>query len=300
MNETNELRALLRGQDGLITRAQALEHGITSARIDRNCRAGGPWQRLLRGVYLTTTGAPVRRQYLRAALLFGGETSTLSGAAAVGLAGVRNAPGWTQVLLLIPQEKRVETPEWLRVERTGRALRTRVITGLRCTTLPRAVIDACRFMTDERNVLALVAQVVQSRRCTPDQLSAELATAPRRGTAFVRKALAETGAGVHSVAEADARRAVKRAGLPDAVWNRDLYLPDGRFLARPDAYWPEFGVALEINSWAHHSSPADLARTEERRLRMQAAGITVVAVVPYELRENPERFIRNLRAVLYR
>lgn len=57
--------------------------------------------------------------------------------------------------------------------------------------------------------------------------------------------------------ESDARHLLRDAGIPDPLWNQNLYLPDGTFLARPDAHWPYAGVALEIDSREWHLSPAN-------------------------------------------
>ncbi len=52
----------------VITRAQAADCGLSLAEIRHRIRPGGPWQRLLPGVYLAVTGTPTQRQTEIAAL----------------------------------------------------------------------------------------------------------------------------------------------------------------------------------------------------------------------------------------
>ena len=56
----NPLDKALRENEGVITRAQALGCGLSLAEIRHRIRPGGPWQRLLPGVYLTVTGTPTQ------------------------------------------------------------------------------------------------------------------------------------------------------------------------------------------------------------------------------------------------
>jgi hypothetical protein len=77
-----------------------------------------------------------------------------------------------------------------------------------------------------------------------------------------------------------------------------VFLPDGRFLCSPDGLWPQEGVAAEVDSTTHNSFGPDRLRTVERAQRMQAAGLTVVSILPQQLRDDPGQVIRTLREVL--
>ena len=61
--------------------------------------------------------------------------------------------------------------------------------------------------------------------------------------------LTEVADGVRSTAEADLRTLIIQARLPTPLYNPDLYV-GGKFLARPDAWWPDAGVAVEVDSMA--------------------------------------------------
>src|SRR6516164_8137992 len=67
------LAELLRRQHAVLTRAQAFEHGLGREQVRYLLRAGGPWHRLLPGVYLTHTGTATGDQRDMAALLYAGQ-----------------------------------------------------------------------------------------------------------------------------------------------------------------------------------------------------------------------------------
>lgn len=78
----------------------------------------------------------------------------------------------------------------------------------------RAVADAARGLRELRDVRAVVAAAVQTRRCTVEQLDAELTSGPIRGSALFRAALAEVAQGTRSGPEAELLELIKRGRLP--------------------------------------------------------------------------------------
>ncbi len=169
--------------------------------------------------------------------------------------------------------------------------------AVRFTRAARAVTDAARELGSLRDVRAVTADAVQRRCCQLDQLIEELAQAPMRQSGWLRQALAEVADGVRSVAEGDLRDLIIRAGLPHPLFNARLYL--GRtFLAKPDAWWPESGVAAEVNSREWHLSPEDWARTQARQARMGRHGILVLPFTPGQIRTEPARVAADIRSAL--
>ena len=87
-------RDLLDLQDGVISRAQALETGIAPMAVRSMLRAGC-WQPLHRGVYATYPGQLRRSSAIWAALLRAGPDAVLSHLTAAELDHlVRRAVGW--------------------------------------------------------------------------------------------------------------------------------------------------------------------------------------------------------------
>ena len=127
-------------------------------------------------------------------------------------------------------------------------------------------------MSNPREVTALVAGAVQRRRCTIALLAAELAAGPTRGSALLRQALKDVSDGVRSVAEADSAGWSSGPGCLRRSFNARLY--DGEdLLAVVDAWWPQAGVAAEVDSREWHLSPEDWERTMRRHDELSARGL---------------------------
>jgi hypothetical protein len=287
---------LLVSQRRVLSREQALACGITRHGLEHRLRAGGPWQKVLPGVYLTVTGAPTDTQRQVAALLYAGPESLITGLSAVGFHGIRG-PRTELVDVLIPVTRQLADREFMRIHRTRR-LPSSCVTdlALRYVRPERAVADAVRCLDHLADARTVVASAVQQRRCTIAQLAEEQRGRDRHD-ALLRLVLAEVAAGVRSAAEADLRALIIASDLPTPLYNPDLYL-DGEFLARPDAWWPDGGVAVEVESREWHLLPSDWERTLSRRRQMAAAGISVLQFSPGQLRTEPETLLRDMAAAL--
>ncbi len=73
------LAAMLRAQENVISRQQAFVCGLSRDALLHRARPGGPWQRILPGIYLAQTGTPTVAQQEMAALLHAGAGSVLTG-----------------------------------------------------------------------------------------------------------------------------------------------------------------------------------------------------------------------------
>ncbi len=164
--------------------------------------------------------------------------------------------------------------------------------------LDRALIDAARQLTDLAEIRQLVASAVQRGKVLVPHIARELDRAgPIPGSARLRLVLTEVADGVRSTAEADLRTLIIQARLPTPLYNPDLYV-GGKFLARPDAWWPDAGVAVEVDSMAWHLSPADYERTQARHDRMIAAGIRVLHFAPKRLRIAKRDVAQQIKSTL--
>lgn len=164
----------------------------------------------------------------------------------------------------------------------------------------RAVVDACRRLAREQDARSVVLGSVRTRLCDPAAIAAECERLPARERTRLAPLLAEARVGLRSVPEADLRRAITRSELPEPLWNPHVSARDGAFLGRPDALWPDEGVAAEVDSVVYHGSPRDQARTAARRARLEAAGLLVLPILPREIRDEPRRVVALLRDTLRR
>jgi very-short-patch-repair endonuclease len=171
--------------------------------------------------------------------------------------------------------------------------------AVRYATVERSIADSARQLTDIADVRAVVAAAVQRGLVLIWQLEAELRAGPVRGSGLLRRALTEVAAGARSAAEVDLMTLIKQSKLPEPLYNPRLYVGD-EFLASPDAWWPRFGVAVEVDSKAWHLSPADWERTLERHARMTAQGILVLHFPPARLRTAKRDVIDEIWSALER
>ena len=271
---------------------------MTQRALEYRIRVGGPWQRLLPGVYLAVTGSPDAAQKEIAALLYAGPGSVLTGPAALRRHGLR-APGDGMIDVLVPSGRRRKDAGFVRICYTTRM--PKWVCGDRglvsFTQVDRAVADTARQLTSLRDVRAIVADAVQNGLCSIGCLDRELGNGPVQGSARLRLALAEVAVGVRSTTEGDLHDLIKRARLPMPIFNPRLYL-EADFLAMPDCWWPEAGVAAEVDSREWHLSPAHWRRTIERHARMTASGILVLHFTPAQIRNEPAKVAATIRDAL--
>jgi hypothetical protein len=306
--DRQRLASLAGKQHGVIARAQALDCGMTERVVDYRVRPGGPWQSLLPGVYLTHTGKPDDEAREIAVLLYAGPSSVLTGVAALRRHGLSagqpgtggRSPGQAGgiVDVLVPVTMQRADAGFARLHRTARLPEGFCLAGeARFAFVARAVADAVRPMTDLADVRALIAEAVQRRQCSIQHLAGELAGGPARGSGLLRRALAEVAEGVRSTVEADLRDLIRWARLPPPLYNPRL-LVGGEFLAMPDCWWPESGVAGEADSRAWHFSPGDWEQTLARHARMSAHGIIVLHFTPQRIRSQRREVAEEIRRAL--
>jgi hypothetical protein len=296
--DAERLRHVLQAQHQVVTRQQALLCGVPHSTLDRYISPGGPWQRLLPGVYLAITGAATQDQRDIAALLYAGPRSLITGSAAVRRYRL-SPPGPNLVDVLIPWTYRRQSAGFVRVRRTRRMPARRARIGMiRFAKAPRAVADAARSLTRFDDVRHIVCAAVQQRACTVAELTQELEAGPARGATLFRDALAEIGDGVRSVAEGDLRTLILNSDLPRPMFNARLFDANGVFIAVVDDWWPEAGVGSEVDSRAYHLSAEDQDHTTGRHDRLIAHGILLLHFSPKRIKTDPAGVISEIRAAL--
>jgi hypothetical protein len=292
-------RILIR-QELVVSQSQVVACGMTRKALRYRIRPGGPWQELLPRTYLAVTGSPTAVQKEVAAVLYAGPDSVLTGLAALRRHGLM-VPPTDEISILIPAAQACRARQdfaFVTVRPTVRMPAPVCYKGAVQYALPeRALADAARELHSFREVRALVADAVQQRRCRLELLQDELARGPRRGSALLRRALAEVTAGIRSGAEGDFADLLRQAGLPIPMFNARLYA--GKvFIAVADAWWPEAGVVAEVDSRARHLLPDYWEHDLRRHARMSGHGIIVLHFPPNRVRRDPAGVIADIRAAL--
>jgi very-short-patch-repair endonuclease len=290
------LARLLVLQSGVVSRRQALTCAMTEPAIRHRIRPDGPWQTILPGVYLTASGAPTPKQRVTAAWLYADKAIAVTGPTALAwyrLPSVRSQ----DVDVLVPLECRRRDAQFARMHRTGVVPECAKDGIVRYAAPARAVADTARQLLDFEDVRAVVAGSVQRRKVTIAELAEALNLGPIQGSSRLRAVLAEVADGVRSAAEGDLHGLVKRARLPEPMYNAQLFVGE-TLLAIPDAWWPQAGLAVEVDSREWHLSPADWERTLARGARMTEHGILILRFTPRQIRLTGDLVASQIRAVL--
>jgi hypothetical protein len=296
MKIDDDLSRLIGKQDGLVTRHQLLEAGVSDTAI-RHAVDTMRWQRVVRGVYATFSGPLQRRHILRAALLHAGPEAVISGGPACNAYGLHYVPERAEPIVLVPESvRRVETP-LARIRRAAVPPETRIIGDIPTAGPERAVLDVCHGMTSLRQVRALLCEAVQRGLTTPDRLLAAVGDARWKGSKLVRRALVDLVAGCRSAPECELRDLIGSSRLLSGpLWNQPL--PGTSLLIRPDACWPAARVVIEIDSAEWHHLGDRVEMTERRRAQYAALGWTVVPISPRRLREEPAAVLQEIEAAV--
>jgi hypothetical protein len=293
-----DLHRLDVGTERVVTHGQLLAAGVPRSSIGYRIGPSGRWQRLHPGVVLMHSGTPTLRERILGALALGGPGAVLSGAAALHLRGFRSAPAPSELLVLIPANRRRQSHGRVMVERTGRMPEAVLSQGLPTAPLARAVVDACRRLEDVSQAREIVAEAIQHHRLSLGELAQEVRAAARQRTASLRRVLAEITAGVRSAAEARAREVILASDLPQPLWNAELVSPDGEVVATPDALWLLWLAVVEINSRRWHLSPRDFEYTQNRQGYLVRRGVIMMPVTPSRVLEDEAGFLDDVRGLL--
>lgn len=242
---------------------------------------------------------PTARQRVEAALMHTDGLGVVTGFEAARRYGLKNTLAEQIVHILIPDRNQIRSAKFTIVERTIHMPEKRLIDGVPLATPARAVLDAARRIRDIDPVRAILIEAVSSGLCTIEELSAELESGSKRGTALPRSVLREISSNVKSVPEAVALSVWKRAGLPPAERNVKIYDAQGNYIAMPDSYCEEVAMAWEIDSYDFHFEKAAYAKTIRRNGRYTAAGVVVLQTLPSQLRDDPDAVVTELRAAFH-
>ncbi|MEV5082362.1 hypothetical protein AB0K74_27155 [Streptomyces sp. NPDC056159] len=315
----------------VLTTAQLREHGVPAAETAVRCRAGGPWQQFLPGVFLLHPGPPTSEERLHAVLLYAARGPLpraatgvptqpsaqdphrpvyaevmVTGLAALTLHGFATSPGLPaleRIDVLVERGRRLRSAGCVRIVRAAGLPAAEAVTGLPVAPVPRALADAVAALSDAGTVRRLLTEAVRGGHCEPSAVVRELTGAGLLGRSHVVDAVGLLLAEGRALSEDRLYRMVREHGLPDPVWNVDLWLPGGPRLGGVDAYWPEQAVALELDTRAprHGGRPDDETRHSEyarKREHLERLGITVVHVTPRKLRESPDQQATIVRTAL--
>ena len=265
--------------------------GVDKDRVRRAVRSGR-WQEPVPGVVVLHSGGLSRRERHLVALAWAGEEGRLSHSTALLLhgarideplarrrvAGVRGdylAPedaGLVEVS--VPHGRHLASSGFVVVHQTRRPLGDLLVSGLRTTTAARAAVDVALTAGRRRDVDHVVADVLQKDLATVEEIAVEVRMAGRLAGPWLRDAVLDASRGMRSVGEADLRRVILEAGLPEPEWNAPIDTPIGTF--HIDAYWREQRLGVEADGAAFHLSADDWNRDLRRQNAIHGGGVRLL------------------------
>ena len=276
-------------QHGNISRAQLLACGLDDHAIARRVRAG-TLHRVYPGVYAVGKPPITPLERASAAVLACGETAALSHASAMTLWGFWKH--WdTPFELTVTTDRR---PKGIRVHRSTTLGRRDITTQLaiRVTTPARTLFDIAPRLTD-RQLKRAVKESFVSHLITGDALSEIIARNPhhpasKRLAPFAAVAIQPA----NSVPEIDFPGWCKTNGLPTPVMNARV----AGYSA--DAYFPDHGVIVELDSRSYHLNPVSFETDRDRDADTLQAGIVTVRITRDRMTNTSRKEADRLHAIL--
>ncbi len=281
-------------QHGVATRDQLLALGFNLAGI-RHRIATGRLHPLWEGVFAVGRPDVGRRGYLLAAVLTCGETAALSHQSSAELWGMRNrTAGPIDVSVRTSTDSRRAE---IRVHRrtTLTAKDVVLLDGIPVTTPACTLVDlATRLPLDA--VERAVNEADRLDLIDPDSLRRAVERMRRRPGAPALSKLLDRR--TFSLTDSELERRflplARRAGLPKPATAARV---DG---FKVDFYWADLGLVVETDGLRYHRTPAQQARDQTRDQTHAAAGLTPLRFTRAQVRFEPDRVERTLRAVATR
>jgi very-short-patch-repair endonuclease len=249
------------------------------------------WTEVARGVYLVGGHRFTDEARVRAAGLWGGPDSLVSGPAAAYWHGLVDSPGRI-VDLAAPVGFRRRPPGWIRPRRrrVDELDRTEV-RGIGVTGLALTVLEATAVVP---NASAFLDRALQRSVAFGELYEAYCRSVGTRGMARAGRYLVAAADRADSSIERTLVRLLRRAGIDGFV----VGLPFGN--GKIDLAFPAARIAVEIDSWAWHTDP-DRFRADRRKGNdLVAAGWTLRRFTWHDIVERPEATVSRIRAALAR
>lgn len=268
----------MRRQYGLVSRAQALDAGLTRHQIQRQLDLRR-WRVVAPGVYHNTAVKETPHSRLLAACIaYGGLASHRAAAALHGIDGFR---------LVRPEivvgPGRGRSAAGVRLHRSTQMDLARLDfrDGIPCTGLPRTLLDLASVVGRKQLESALDC-VLRDKGLGHEDLYEVVVSHSRQGRNGLTRlrTVLDDRFGEESVPLSDWSRWVcdllVRSGLGRPVLEYRVHDAAGRFLAQVDLAYPQRRLAIELDSVRWHHNRESFVGDRRRRNRLQAAGWDVL------------------------
>jgi hypothetical protein len=280
----------MNGDDWPFFGRQAVRRGEISAwQLQRDYRA------VYRNVYLSKRATPTALTRARAAWLWSGGDTTLTGLSAAAVLGTRWLDAGEPAEL---RRANRHAPPGIVVRSYDLAARETIMrNGIRITTPQRTAFDLGRSMPVTRSVPILDALSRATNFKVADVVSLAAAKPGNRGIRRLRSALKLIDGGAESPQESRVRLLLVAAGLPPPETQIEFTDEFGMARIRVDMGWREWRVAVEYDGIQHWSDRYQRSWDIDRIAMLEAMGWAVVRVSA-EMLTRPEVIIERVRTKL--
>jgi Transcriptional regulator, AbiEi antitoxin len=286
------LGALARARAGVFTRADAIAAGLTSAEVRRRVRSG-LWVVQVPGVMRAATTPDSIDARERAALARVGAVAALSHFSAARRWRMA-LPETEDVWITVPYRRNPRRPPGVRIIRSKHLPDgvVRRIGGVPVLDAARTIVDLAQYL-GRRQLLAVTLQAMQREVCTYAQVVAwRNRLAGRAGLADLDAVLEEADRALESILAAEFDQLVSSAGVSLVAGYR-LDLPDGRHVLC-DFADPLARIDFEVDGFAYHSSPRQVAADRDRDRRLLHARWITVRYGTDDIRRHPMRTLADV------
>jgi very-short-patch-repair endonuclease len=267
----HRIAAIAERQHGVFTVAQAEAVGFSRPQRDFRIRSGR-WSMPYERVYRVAGLPPSWRADVLAACWAAQSLTVASHRSAAELWGLPGAR--TDIVEITSRRWRRAKKHGLIVHETSALPAKDVcsVDGIATTTVEQTLLGLAAVV--EPTVELAVDRALQRKLTTIARLErfVQRKAAPgRNGVGVLRDLLGclDPLAGVpESAMETRLKQLLRRNGLPTPEFQYEIW-HNGRFVARVDAAYPEHRIAIEYDSYEHHTGRLAIDRDSERRARLQ-------------------------------
>jgi very-short-patch-repair endonuclease len=275
---------------GPFTLTDALLAGLNRWHLE-----GANWRRLGPCVYVWAGLPDTPKVRIEAALCRLPPTAVFSGLTAAWLHGL-DVAACEPIEVTIPKGIGISARSGIAVRRAALAPGEVVdLRGMRATSILRTLNDLS-IRSSVTEAVVVVDMALHAGLASLADLNAWVATNGRGvGVANLRRAVRHAEPAVESPMETRLRMELVLGRLPRPQAQVPLYDRQGRFLGRPDLYFPDHRLGIEYDGGFHRNS---LVEDNRRQNRILAAGVQLLRFTASDVLHAPESVVAQVRSEL--
>lgn len=284
-----------KAQDGLVSRRQLVEVGLSAYQITRALR-DGRLHEVHRGVYAVGHLSLPRKARLRAASMIDGGVALSHSSAAEWweIVGLRSS------LVHVTAQRRLRHPRLIAHCRTLPPDELETVDGVLATSVARTLLDLAA--TEGRQPFESALRKAEFRRLGSAVALPELLDRypGARGTRLARRVLGDK---LYLAATESWLEDIFLPWLLDRGFEMPLVNPTieiGGHRIRPDCLWPDARLIVELDGKAGHGGEIGFEEDRERDADLLAAGYRVMRITRRRFERHPLRVERALTVALAR